>query len=437
LIVRLVTHLNFLVLLVLLPVTAQAAGQCNPDCTHDTKACVCAIDGRGVTLTAIGGVDRQALRVGQALDPGDEIAGTDPNTIVALVCPRSSSVNLHGRFRSVILPVAPGQDCALSLLAGSADVQTDNPTQLSAGPTLMGSKRTSYGMRVTPDATVACVVFEGDVEVQNLATGAVRPLGPLMSASWKGGVLQQYGVPVTEAELLDTARLYARAETVRARAGNPAVDNPAVLQRELEARHLAVLKGPQDAAARLDLAALQARVRLSVPALYQLRVAERIAPAASEHAAAIAATRWVIYKQDRREPEARREAEKLRTLDPARYKRIQEIDASAAQPAQRRAGLTAVATPPIISPGEATTIAVTVRNAAGQPARGAKVVLSAEGGSFTGARQPSRVDGITSSDGVFRAEWRCQPCASAYQIRIEVSGAGLPIEKTTVGVKIR
>ena len=434
---RFVTHLNVLALAVLVPVAARAAGQCNADCTHETKACVCAIDGRGVTLTAIGGVDREALRVGQALDPGDEIASSDQNAVVALACPKSSSVNLHGRFRSVILPIAPGQDCAISLLAGSADVQTDNPTQLSAGTTLMGSKRTTYGMRVGTDATVACVVFDGEVEVQNLANGAVRPLGRLMSASWKGGVLQQYGAPVSGAELSSTARLYARAETGRVRARDAAVGNLTGLQRELETRHLTVLKAPQDATARLDLAALQARVGLSTPALYQLTVAERLAPEASDTAAAIAATRWVVYKQDRREDDAAREAEKLRRLDPARYKRLLEIEAKSAPPDRRGAGVTVVATPPVVSPGEATTIAVTVRNTAGQPVGGARVALSAGGGSFTGAKQPALAGGVTSADGVFRAEWRCQPCASSYQIRVEVNGAGLPSQSTTVGVKIR
>jgi hypothetical protein len=287
------------------------------------------------------------------------------------------------------------------------------------------------------DATVACVVFDGDVEVQNLATGAVRPLGPLMSASWKGGALQQYGARVTDAELSATARLSARAETARARERGAAVGNPAELQRQLAIRHLAVLQRPQDATARLDLAALQARAHLSIPALYQLTVAERLAPAGSEHAAAIAAARWVIYKQDRREAEAAREAEKLRTLDPARYKRLQEIEANAAPSPRGSAGLAAVATPPVVSPGEATTIAVTVRNAAGRPAAGAKVVLSAEGGSFSGARQPRIIEGVTSSDGVFRAEWRCQPCAAGYEIGVEVSGAALPAQKTTVSVTIR
>jgi hypothetical protein len=431
-----VTHLT-LVALVLVPVAAEAAGQCNPDCTHGTKACVCAIEGRNVTLTAIGGIDRQPLRLGEALDPGDEIASTDPNAVVALTCPKSSSVNLHGRFRSVILPPGSGQDCALSLLAGNADVQTSQPTELSAGTTLMGSKRTTYAMRVSSDATVACVVFEGEVQVHNLATGAVRPLTTLMSASWKSGALQQYGAPISDSDLSSTARLYARAETARVRARDASVANPAALQRELEAKYAPVLRAPEDARARLELAALQAKVRLSSAALYQLDVAERLGAPGSDQAAVIAATRWVIFKQDRREQDAAKEAEKLRTIDPARYKLLQEVEAKSTPAESRPPSVTAAASPAVVAPGQPTTIAVTVRNASGRPVSGAKVVLSADGGTFTGAGQPRVIDGVTSAEGLFRAEWRCQPCAPAYQFGVEVGGVGLQSQKTTLGVKTR
>jgi hypothetical protein len=433
-----VTRLTLAALGLLLSVAAEAAGQCNPDCTHETKACVCALDGRNVTLTAIGGIERQPVRIGAALDPGDEVASTDPNAVVAITCPKSSSVKLHGRFRSVILPPGSGQDCALSLLAGNADVQTSQPTELSAGTTLMGSKRTTYAMRVSSDATVTCVVFEGEVQVNNLATGAVRPLTTLMSASWKGGALQQYGAPISESDLSSTARLYARAETARLRARDASVANPEALQRELEAKYAAVLRAPQDTRARLDLAALQTRVRLSSSALYQLDVAERLGAAGSDQAAAIAATRWVIFKQDRREQEAAKEAERLRTLDPARYKVLQDIEAKSQPVESRPPSVTAAATPAVVTPGQPTTIAVTVRSALGRPVSGAKVVVSADGGTFTGAGQPRVIDGVTSAEGIFRTEWRCQPCAPAYQFGIEVSGAGLlQSQKTTLGVKTR
>jgi hypothetical protein len=423
-------------MLLALPVGARAAEVCRPDCTHETKVCVCALDGRDITFTALGGVERQALRLRQALDPGDEIASTDQNAIVALTCPKSSSVNLHGRFRTIIMPPAQGQDCALNLLAGGADVQTDNPTQLSAGTTLMGSKRTTYAMRLSSDATVACMVFEGEVQIQNLATGAAaRSLGPLASASWRAGALQQFGAPIPQADLATTARVYARAETARARALGVPLSNPAGWQRELEARHAAVLARPQDPLPRIDLAGVQTRVRLTAPALYQLGLAERLNPSRPEQAA-IAATRWVAYRQAGREQEAAGEAERLRTLDPERYKAIQKIEAGVAVVDRRQPLVTAEATPAVVGSGERTTIAVTVKALDGQPIGGADVILSAGGGSFAGSGRP-RIEGRTDIDGVFRAEWQCQPCASGYQIAIEVTGARLSPHKTILGIRTR
>jgi hypothetical protein len=178
-------------------------------------------------------------------------------------------------------------------------------------------------------------------------------------------------------------------------------------------------------------------VRLSSPALYQLDAAERLGATGSDLAAAIAATRWVIFKQDGREQEAAQEAERLKTIDPARYKVLREVEAKST-PAEIRPPLVSVAAAPaVVTPGQPATIAVTVRNASGRPISGAKVVLTTDGGTFTGAGQPRVIDGVTSAEGVFRAEWRCQPCAPAYQFGVEVSAAGLPSQKTTLGVKTR
>lgn len=324
------SRLNPLVLLLMASLIAAgsaAAEQCRPDCTHETKACVCAIDGRSATVTAMGGMDRQPLQLGRALEPGDELASADPNAVVAITCPRGSSVLLNGRFRSLILPGVDGQDCALSLLAGSADVQSSQPTSVSAGTTLMGSKRTTYRMQVSSNATVACLVFEGEVEVRNLGTGVVRPLTTLTQASWRSGALQHYGTPIESAELSATARVYARGDLARARALGYVAASAATARREMEQRHAAVLTSPRDQSARIALAAAQAQMRLARPALYQLDLAETLGPTPPTDAAVVAATRWVAYKQIGRESEAAREAEKLRTLDPKRYEVIREIEA--------------------------------------------------------------------------------------------------------------
>lgn len=67
---------------------------------------------------------------------------------------------------------------------------------------------------------------------------------------------------------------------------------------------------------------------------------------------------------------------------------------------------------------------------------GAKVVLSAGGGSFPRTGQ-TRIEGLTDANGGFRTEWLCKPCAAAYQIDVEVTAAQFPTGKTTVDVKTR
>ena len=186
---------------------------------------------------------------------------------------------------------------------------------------------------------------------------------------------------------------------------------------------------------RIDLAGVQTRARVTGPALYQLDLAERLNPSRPEQAA-IAAAKWVIYKQTGREQDAAAEAERLRTLDPERYKTIQKIEAGLASADRRQPVVTAEATPPVVGSGERTVISVRVKAPDGQPIGGADVVLSAGGGSFARSGQ-SRIEGRTDIDGMFRTEWQCQPCAPGYQIAIEISGARLSPQKTILGIKTR
>lgn len=323
---RLRSWLILLAAMALSPAAADAQEQCRPDCTHPTKACICALDARGIAVTPIGGVDRQPAQLRRALDPGDEIASLDDNAVVGLTCPGGSDVKLHGRFRTVIMPPAQGQDCALNLLAGNVDVLTNSPTQVSAGETLMGSKRTMYSMRVGRDATVECTILEGEVAVHNLKTGAVRPLAGQLKASWRRGQLLQFGVPLEAGDVIQTTQVYARGDIARARALGVVIDDPDSFQRLLQSRYAAVLTRPADPAALIDLAALQTIAHISMPALHHLERAERLKPQRADQRAAIAATRTVAYRQVGREKEAAAEAEKLRALDPARFAAIQRVD---------------------------------------------------------------------------------------------------------------
>jgi hypothetical protein len=98
--------------------------------------------------------------------------------------------------------------------------------------------------------------------------------------------------------------------------------------------------------------------------------------------------------------------------------------------------ITAAAVPPIVTIGQPTTISITARTRDKQPISGAKVVLSAGGGTFAQVGQ-TRIEGVTDANGVFRTEWLCKPCAPAYGISVEVTGPQSRPVTTTVEVKTR
>jgi hypothetical protein len=120
--------------------------------------------------------------------------------------------------------------------------------------------------------------------------------------------------------------VWVRSDIARARALGVTIDDPDSFQQALQSRYVAVLTKPNDPAALIDLAALQTIARISTPAIHHLERAERLKPQAADQRAALAATKLVAYRQAGREKEATAEAEKLRTLDPARLAAIQKVD---------------------------------------------------------------------------------------------------------------
>jgi hypothetical protein len=447
------------------PAPSLASDQCSADCTHPTKACVCAIDPASpVAMTAIGGVERQRLVVRQALEIGDELMSANENAVVGLTCPGGSDVKLHGRFRTVIMPGAPGQDCVLNLLAGSADVLTDQRTELTSGETLMGSQRTLYSMRVTRDREapqVECLVFEGEAEVQYRQAVAKLSLGASGKASIRAGQVARDVVSPRDVQAASV--VYSRADLARARALGARIENPDAFKEALRSGYAAVLANPTDPAPRIALAELQTSARISRQALYHLDKAERLEPSRIDQKAAIAATKMTLYKRIGREQDAAVEAEKLRKLDPEKYKKIQRdeplnIDRSTRQvnqppvsesivsrdrPAAASRGaalrgmvITATAEPAVVRRDQSTTLVVKVAASGGQPIAGATVMLTAGGGLFPRTGQP-RDEGVTDASGFFRAQWLCKECAPAYQISVGVTATDFPAGKATIAVKTR
>ncbi len=325
---------GFILALFVGPLSAE---QCSADCSHPEKACLCVVDPgtSTISLTPIGTVERQAAKLGQALEIGDELVNTAADAVVELACPGGSEVKLHGQFRAVIMPGAEGQDCAFNLLAGAADVLTDKPTQLESGEAIMGSKRTQYSMRVSRSsdaANVECLVFEGEAEVRSKRGRWTRDLTSSSKALWSNGRMAGNVNPVSQRDIEAASAVYARTDVARLRTRGIEVVDPQTLRTNLAKSYAAVLARPNEAQPRIELAVLQADSRITKQALYHLTKAEKLEPARAEEKVAIAATKFVAYKQIGQEQEAAVESEKVRKLDPATYERLRKLDPAVLKP---------------------------------------------------------------------------------------------------------
>ena len=98
--------------------------------------------------------------------------------------------------------------------------------------------------------------------------------------------------------------------------------------------------------------------------------------------------------------------------------------------------VTATANPPVIPPGQQTTINVFAQDSQGRPLPSAIVTLSSGGGKFNVTGTTS-VSGPTDSSGAFRAYWSCDYCAPAYDNTVRITKPGYEEAKAQWQVEIR
>jgi hypothetical protein len=206
------------------------------------------------------------------------------------------------------------------LSSGSADVQSETPTEVGLGEATLGSRRTQYVVRVERTrrsaAPTRVLVFEGDVTVRT-AGGEERPVTTGGGVAVRGGQLG-----VTELEVEDvkrTAMAFAQLDVAQARLTPAAArEARAVLERE----YTAVLTAPTDSRQRLALAATQLAVGVTPTAtLYQLN---RAAPAGADPAgkAAVGYLTGVAYSRAGDSARATREFQAAARLDSASVERL-------------------------------------------------------------------------------------------------------------------
>ncbi len=222
----------------------------------------------------------EPLAVGDALDPGDLVESLAPGVLVELNCPPESSnfVTLEAPFR-VLVDVAEGTACHIDLLAGSAEVLAEEPTEITSGGVQMTSVGTQYAVRLdrvdgAPEQQV--LVFEGEVEVAS-AEGRKRiAKGQLQAYRSRQAVAAPRAIPT--AELLRSASVYTNLDLAKAERAGVAVPDKLAAYRRLQALHVEVLEKPDDQPKRVELAQAQMLYQSNNRALYHLKKADVAEP---------------------------------------------------------------------------------------------------------------------------------------------------------------
>ncbi len=421
---------------------------------------------KAAALLRFGSVLPEPVSVDQTIGPGDELLSTRNDAFLVFRCADSSTVTFEGSFRVAVLPAAGGVPCAVNLLAGAALVNAVSPdATVQAGEVTMASKGTLYEVRVGREGSRLArdlLVYDGQVGVtfaESQGGGGERGRAPETPTVSSGERLVIAAAGTERArigprDIEQAARAYARTDLTRAADLTPA-DRERALS-DLVQGYVHVLGAPGQPTPRLELAARQVDYHVvSRATFYQLSHAERLAETTELHAV-IALTAGAAYEQLGDAARARAAFGRATTIDPAvrsapylkNYRLPLSVSKGGATMLERETsearesrlstvlGISAEVT--AASParaGQPVAIRVVVRSTAGELLEGATVTIAAGGGAFAAGRQTS-VSGRTDVQGVFTAEWSCQPCAPAYGLDVTVTKSGFAEWKGSVTVKI-
>jgi tetratricopeptide (TPR) repeat protein len=273
------------------------------------------------------------VRVGMALSIGDELRKSEGDITLEVKCSSGSLLKFSGPFRVVFL-ASNGQDCAINLLNGSADVLTSQPTTVTSGPAKLATKRTQYSVEVyrTDDGPAQdWSVYEGEVEIQ------LGSLERRLDAGKKLVIRGRESPLSKEIEPLDISRaanIYARLDV--SEAADPSGDQRQTFYAELQALHRSVLSNPKDVQARISLAQREIDRHRYTQAALNLSLTEGLVNAEDHRQLAIiAAMKGTAYSRSGRFTEANEAYLRAYYLDPSRAPSKRDADTAAAIPASR------------------------------------------------------------------------------------------------------
>ena len=289
-----------------------------------------------VTCFRLATLEQVPVELNMQLEVGDELIGTG-STNLELECAGGSRLRFSGEFRVMLAPTAEGQDCAINLLAGNANVTSEEPTGMISGETTLGSAGTIYEFRVSRgaegDLNQECVVYEGQVDVNYGPRWRGRLSGG-QKADFKRGRARR--IRLQKEDIERVAALYARLDVSKARlesgrdpTGKPARNVRQAAYSELVALYQEALTRPKDSDARLRLAIRQLDYSINDEAFYHLRRAESSAVDKTQKAY-IALTQATLYSKTGDRKKAEQQFQRARRHDPKLFKagelRLEQVD---------------------------------------------------------------------------------------------------------------
>ncbi len=256
---------------------------------------------------------QEEVYVDMTLKDYDELVSLSGGITVELRGPHNSRLTFSGRFRVLVMPL-DGQDCAINVLSGDADVLTDQRTTISSAGTILSSKGTQYGIRVSrtkEGPTQELFVYDDEVKVQSPTfKGILTPGQKLIISRAEPSQLTN----IEWKDIQQTANVYARMDASKAQIVTGTQMSPKEVYLKLQTLYTKILTDPENAESRLELAIQQVNYSLATDAIYHLSRAERFAENV-EQQAMIALTKGVAYSQIGRSREDE-QFQRAREIDP-------------------------------------------------------------------------------------------------------------------------
>jgi hypothetical protein len=260
--------------------------------------------------------EQPEVQVGMVLEVGDLLISEVDDVVMTInYKPDDPGMIFSGRFRVVIAP-ASEQEVALNLLSGNVDVQTDTATSISAGETLLVSKRAQYAIRTYRLNNVPVqdvTVYEGEVSFKSLDLTQNLAAGKKVRTANSGTTRL---LPIENDDLRATADLYSRASLGKALLAGEPLSELRIVYSNLTQHYYEVLRNPNDANARQELARQLLTIQVSDYALYQLTRAEKYSPSTdNEFKAQVLMAKGAAYSQLQMESKSKELYQKARSYD--------------------------------------------------------------------------------------------------------------------------